>query len=106
MEKCLSAVLRQSMFISLLHWDVLDIFSLTSSTQNALVSLNRLMDVAKMQSESDGKQIVSNIKAIYLQDISLSFDKPVLKSFNAAFYKGNIYALCGDNGTGNPRYYI
>lgn len=75
-------------------------FSLTSSTQNALVSLNRLMDVAKMQSESDGKQIVSNIKAIYLQDISLSFDKPVLKSFNAAFYKGNIYALCGDNGTG------
>ena len=53
-----------------------------------------------MQSESDGKQIVSNIKAIYLQDISLSFDKPVLKSFNAAFYKGNIYALCGDNGTG------
>lgn len=81
-------------------------FSLTSSTQNALVSLNRLMDVAKMQSESDGKQIVSNIKAIYLQDISLSFDKPVLKSFNAAFYKGNIYALCGDNGTGNPRYYI
>ena len=59
-------------------------FSLTSSTQNALVSLNRLMDVAKMQSESDGKQIVSNIKAIYLQDISLSFDKPVLKSFNAA----------------------
>ena len=26
MEKCLSAVLRQSMFISLLHWDVLDIF--------------------------------------------------------------------------------
>ena len=69
-------------------------FSLTSSTQNAL------MDVAKMQSEPDGKQIVSNIKAIYLQDISLSFDKPVLKSFNAAFYKGNIYALCGDNGTG------
>ena len=73
-------------------------FSLTSSTQNALVSLNRLMDVAKMQSESDGKQIVSNIKAIYLQDISLSFDKPVLKSFNAAFYKGNIYALCGEIG--------
>lgn len=95
--------IQQIPFSKTFFWTVhalLSNFKLIPMKSLHIASLNRLMDVAKMQSESDGKQIVSNIKAIYLQDISLSFDKPVLKSFNAAFYKGNIYALCGDNGTG------
>lgn len=76
-------------------------FNLGKNIQDTKVSLNRVIDILKLDEETNGDIKLNSIDKIQIQNLNFSYsDKDIILNFNYIFEKGNIYSIIGDNGSG------
>lgn len=75
--------------------------SLGNEYQQALVSYDRLINIENIPIERNGKNYLSNIKSIKIENLVFAYDsKLIINKFNYNFEKGNTYVITGKNGIG------
>ncbi len=74
--------------------------------QDALAATERLQELFESKPTIiSGKEILSKVEKIELQNVSLFYDKEVaLKNINLTATKGRVYALVGDSGAGKSSF--
>ena len=77
-------------------------FGIGASYQKTLTVYDRIMDILNQKPESRGKKSIHDIKQIELNNLTFSYDSKgqIISHFNAAFSKGRIYGIAGENGKG------
>lgn len=65
------------------------------------VAYQRLQSYFDLKVQRNGKEEINKVTQIKCNNLSFSRgDNEIIRSFNATFDKGNIYCICGENGTG------
>jgi len=76
-------------------------FSLGQTIQSNMVAYNRLQELAQIDPEPNGEQILTHIHNIELKQVSFSYGSdPIVSGMDLTLKKGSIYAIVGPNGAG------
>lgn len=79
--------------------------NLGQSYVSTLVSYNRLKELFNLSEETNGKEILTHIETISIQNLSYGYNGNFLiQKFNYLFEKGKIYCICGANGVGKTTF--
>lgn len=80
-------------------------FNLGKSVQENMVAYNRLIEIQRMQPESNGDKSLEKIDTIETLHLSFAYsENKVVCDFNLKFEKGQIYVFQGTNGSGKTTF--
>lgn len=81
------------------------VFSLAGSYQDAKISFQRIEKILKSPDEEKGEQGIDSIQKVECKDFSLRHGSHMLLDHcSITFYRGRIYGLYGQNGTGKTTF--
>lgn len=94
-----------AIYIQLLLSKMQELTQFGQNREQFLVAKDRISELFQMPSEQNGETRLSSVQSIQVKSLSVAYgSKVIFTGINAAFQKGKIYLIMGENGAGKTTF--